>query len=144
MAEDGPNIMSRWVLLWAHEKSYKSFLNLSLRKHVYWLNHNSWALLVCSYNQNEIRHTIDLSDFGFYANGTLDVHLYSLRVPDTQVDFSKYPVSRVCVCVCVWLYAVVHLPFFSTGGIVFFKTTELNYKKKETNNNNNKAGTNSS
>lgn len=43
--------------------------------------------------KNEIRHTIDLNDFGFYANGTLDVHLYSLRVPETQVDFSKYPVG---------------------------------------------------
>lgn len=42
---------------------------------------------------NEIRHTIDLNDFGFYANGTLDVHLHSLRVPETQVDFSKYPVG---------------------------------------------------
>uniref|UniRef100_A0AAX7UL52 G protein-coupled receptor 108 n=1 Tax=Astatotilapia calliptera TaxID=8154 RepID=A0AAX7UL52_ASTCA len=42
---------------------------------------------------NEIRHTIDLNDFGFYANGTLDVYLHSLQVPETSVDFSKYPVG---------------------------------------------------
>ncbi|XP_063331906.1 protein GPR108-like isoform X1 [Pelmatolapia mariae] len=45
--------------------------------------------------KNEIRHTIDLNDFGFYASGTLDVHLYSLQVPKTQVDNSKYPVGFI-------------------------------------------------
>lgn len=43
--------------------------------------------------KNETRHTIDLNNFGFYANGTLDVHLHSLRVPETRVDYSKSPVG---------------------------------------------------
>lgn len=43
--------------------------------------------------KNEIRHTIDLNNFGFYANATLEVHLSSLRIQESLVDFVKYPVG---------------------------------------------------
>ncbi|XP_030590218.1 protein GPR108 [Archocentrus centrarchus] len=43
--------------------------------------------------KNETRHTIDLNNFGFYANATLDVHLSSLRIQESLVDFVKYPVG---------------------------------------------------
>lgn len=43
--------------------------------------------------KNETRHTVDLNNFGFYANGTLDVNLYSLRLPQQLVNYSVYPVG---------------------------------------------------
>ncbi|XP_029950379.1 protein GPR108 [Salarias fasciatus] len=42
---------------------------------------------------NETRFAVDLNNFGFYANGTLNVTLSHLRVPDGQVDYSTHPVG---------------------------------------------------
>ncbi|XP_056265820.1 protein GPR108-like [Pseudoliparis swirei] len=41
--------------------------------------------------QNETRFVVDLNNFGFYANGTLDVNV-SLRLPE-QLNYSAYPVG---------------------------------------------------
>ncbi|KAM9314522.1 protein GPR108 [Pholidichthys leucotaenia] len=41
--------------------------------------------------QNETRFAVDLNNFGFYANGTLDVHLTNLKLKET--NFSLYPVG---------------------------------------------------
>lgn len=67
-----------------------------------WCN---WKLLnmlgfVCVYSsQNETRFAVDLNNFGFFPNGTLDVNLHSLRLTDKEVNYSTYPVSKhVCVC----------------------------------------------
>lgn len=44
--------------------------------------------------KNETRFAVDLNNFGFYANGTLDVNLLSLRIPEsTMVNYSIYPVG---------------------------------------------------
>ncbi|KAM6941330.1 protein GPR108 [Lycodopsis pacificus] len=43
--------------------------------------------------KNETRFSVDLNTFGFYANGTLDVNLLSLRLPEQVVDYSLYPVG---------------------------------------------------
>ncbi|KAM9792283.1 protein GPR108 [Neosynchiropus ocellatus] len=43
--------------------------------------------------QNETRFVVHLTTFGFYANGTLDVNLVSLRVPESLVDYSAYPMG---------------------------------------------------
>lgn len=43
--------------------------------------------------QNETRSVVDLNNFGFFANGTLDVSLHSLRIPEQLVDYSLYPVG---------------------------------------------------
>ncbi|XP_056135951.1 protein GPR108 isoform X2 [Lampris incognitus] len=43
--------------------------------------------------KNETRFVIHLNTFGFYANGTLDVNLLSLRLPKQWVDYNKYPVG---------------------------------------------------
>ncbi|KAF1394714.1 hypothetical protein PFLUV_G00004020 [Perca fluviatilis] len=43
--------------------------------------------------KNETRFAVDLNTFGFYANGTLDVNLVSLRLPDQPVNYSYYPVG---------------------------------------------------
>lgn len=45
--------------------------------------------------QNETRFAVDLNNFGFYTNGTLDVNLLSLRLPDKPVNYSLYPVRSV-------------------------------------------------
>ncbi|CAN9510602.1 unnamed protein product [Ophioblennius macclurei] len=42
---------------------------------------------------NETRFAVDLNNFGFYANGTLDVKLSHLRVPDKRVNSSLQPVG---------------------------------------------------
>lgn len=41
---------------------------------------------------NETRYYVDLNNFGFFPNGTLDVNLISLRLPE-KVDYSAYPVG---------------------------------------------------
>lgn len=41
---------------------------------------------------NETRSTVDLNNFGFYANGTLDVYLHSLRLPSQGMN-STFPVG---------------------------------------------------
>ncbi|XP_071359572.1 protein GPR108 isoform X2 [Trachinotus anak] len=44
--------------------------------------------------ENETRSFIDLNNFGFYTNGSLDVNLTSLRLPsDPSVNYSTYPVG---------------------------------------------------
>ncbi|XP_054460239.1 protein GPR108-like [Anoplopoma fimbria] len=43
--------------------------------------------------KNETRVSVDLNNFGFYANGTLDVNLLSLRLPDQLVNYSVFPVG---------------------------------------------------
>ncbi|XP_040892655.1 protein GPR108 [Toxotes jaculatrix] len=43
--------------------------------------------------KNETRSVVDLNNFGFYANGTLDVSLISLRLPNEQLNYSTYPVG---------------------------------------------------
>ncbi|XP_034715714.1 protein GPR108-like isoform X2 [Etheostoma cragini] len=43
--------------------------------------------------ESETRFAVDLNTFGFYANGTLDVNLVSLRLPDQPVNYSTYPVG---------------------------------------------------
>nr|XP_019962771.1 PREDICTED: protein GPR108 [Paralichthys olivaceus] len=44
--------------------------------------------------RNESRFAVDLNNFGFYANGTLDVSLTSLQLPDYQlVNYSTNPVG---------------------------------------------------
>nr|XP_033480605.1 protein GPR108-like isoform X1 [Epinephelus lanceolatus] len=43
--------------------------------------------------KNETRFAVDLNNFGFYANGTLDVNLLSLRLPEQPVNYSLYPVG---------------------------------------------------
>ena len=47
-------------------------------------------------SQNETRFAVDLNNFGFYANGTLDVKLHNLRIPDQGVNYSLQPVRSVC------------------------------------------------
>ncbi|XP_040001180.1 protein GPR108 [Xiphias gladius] len=43
---------------------------------------------------NETRSSVDLNNFGFYANGTLDVNLTFLRLPNEQlVNYSAQPVG---------------------------------------------------
>nr|XP_057925858.1 protein GPR108 isoform X2 [Doryrhamphus excisus] len=43
--------------------------------------------------KNETRFFVHLNTFGFYANGTLDVSLRSLRLPQKPVNYSVYPVG---------------------------------------------------
>ncbi|XP_073321425.1 protein GPR108 [Pagrus major] len=43
--------------------------------------------------KNETRFAVDLNNFGFYANGTLDVNLLSLRIPEQLVNYSTHPVG---------------------------------------------------
>ncbi|XP_061536424.1 protein GPR108 [Phycodurus eques] len=43
--------------------------------------------------KNETRFFVHLNTFGFYANGTLDVNLRSLRLPQQLVNYSGYPVG---------------------------------------------------
>ncbi|XP_037328865.2 protein GPR108-like [Pungitius pungitius] len=43
--------------------------------------------------QNETRFVVDLNTFGFYGNGTLDVNLLSLRLPEPPLDYSAHPVG---------------------------------------------------
>ncbi|XP_054634621.1 protein GPR108 isoform X2 [Dunckerocampus dactyliophorus] len=43
--------------------------------------------------KNETRFFVHLNTFGFYAHGTLDVNLRSLRLPQQQVDYSVFPVG---------------------------------------------------
>ncbi|XP_067354028.1 protein GPR108 [Channa argus] len=43
--------------------------------------------------KNETRFAVDLNNFGFYANGSLDVNLLSLRLPENPVNYSIYPVG---------------------------------------------------
>ncbi|KAK2817358.1 hypothetical protein Q5P01_025549 [Channa striata] len=42
---------------------------------------------------NETRFAVDLNNFGFYANGSLDVDLFFLRLPEKPVNYSVYPVG---------------------------------------------------
>lgn len=66
------------------------------------------TVFICSSSQDETRVTVDLNNFGFFANATLDVNLLSLRLPEDGVNYSKYPVSSVCFCEsCFNLCAVV-------------------------------------
>ncbi|XP_074486862.1 protein GPR108 [Sebastes fasciatus] len=43
--------------------------------------------------KNETRVAVDLNNFGFYANGTLDVKMISLRLPEQLVNYSLFPVG---------------------------------------------------
>ncbi|XP_045903029.1 protein GPR108 [Micropterus dolomieu] len=43
--------------------------------------------------KDETRVAVDLNNFGFFANATLDVNLLSLRLPEQGVNYSKYPVG---------------------------------------------------
>lgn len=43
--------------------------------------------------KNESRVVVDLNNFGFYANGTLDVNVLSLRLPEQPVNYSIHPVG---------------------------------------------------
>ncbi|KAM4604029.1 protein GPR108 [Polymixia lowei] len=43
--------------------------------------------------KNETRFVIHLNTFGFYANGTLDVNLLSLSIPERSADYNSYPVG---------------------------------------------------
>ncbi|XP_041839344.1 protein GPR108-like [Melanotaenia boesemani] len=43
--------------------------------------------------KNETRSTVDLNNFGFYANGTLNVSLSSLWLIEKGVNYSTYPVG---------------------------------------------------
>ncbi|XP_077462124.1 protein GPR108 [Stigmatopora argus] len=43
--------------------------------------------------KNESRFFVHLNTFGFYANGTLDMKLHSLRLPQQLVDYSLNPVG---------------------------------------------------
>ncbi|XP_069023701.1 protein GPR108 isoform X2 [Embiotoca jacksoni] len=42
---------------------------------------------------DETRSVVDLNNFGFYANGTLDVNLFSLRLPEKRVNYSMFPIG---------------------------------------------------
>ncbi|XP_028270992.1 protein GPR108 [Parambassis ranga] len=42
---------------------------------------------------NDTRSTVDLNNFGFFANGTLEVNLSSLQLDEKRVNYSKYPVG---------------------------------------------------
>ncbi|KAA8595292.1 hypothetical protein FQN60_012427 [Etheostoma spectabile] len=42
---------------------------------------------------NETRFAVDLNTFGFFANGTLEVKLVSLRLPDQSVNYTNHPVG---------------------------------------------------
>lgn len=42
---------------------------------------------------DETRFAVDLINFGFYANGTLNVTLSHLQVPEKQVDYNTHPVG---------------------------------------------------
>ncbi|KAM6940216.1 protein GPR108 [Xenentodon cancila] len=42
---------------------------------------------------NETRFSVDLNNFGFYANGTLNVTLSSLWLQEKDVNYSMYPVG---------------------------------------------------
>lgn len=62
--------------------------------------------------QNETRYYVDLNNFGFFPNATLDVNI-SLRLPEKQVNYSTYPVSgcytylRTSLTVCSYLITSV-------------------------------------
>ncbi|CAG5928768.1 unnamed protein product [Menidia menidia] len=43
--------------------------------------------------KNETRFAVDLNNFGFFANGTLDVSLSSLLLDEKLVNYSNYPVG---------------------------------------------------
>ncbi|XP_015238727.1 PREDICTED: protein GPR108-like isoform X5 [Cyprinodon variegatus] len=43
--------------------------------------------------KNETRFAVDLNNFGFFANGTLDVNLTSLGLNEKLVNYSIYPVG---------------------------------------------------
>ncbi|KAM3624371.1 uncharacterized protein V6R79_022573 [Siganus canaliculatus] len=42
---------------------------------------------------NETRVAVDLNNFGFFANGTLDVNVLSLRIPENLANSSAHPVG---------------------------------------------------
>ncbi|KAF7654925.1 hypothetical protein LDENG_00063200 [Lucifuga dentata] len=43
--------------------------------------------------KNETRFVVHLNTFGFYANGTLDVNLVSLSIPEQLVNYTSHPVG---------------------------------------------------
>ncbi|KAM7419703.1 hypothetical protein PAMA_016677 [Pampus argenteus] len=43
--------------------------------------------------KNETRFVVHLNTFGFFTNGSLDVSLLSLRLPEQLVNYSTYPVG---------------------------------------------------
>lgn len=49
--------------------------------------------------QNETRFVVDLNNFGFYANGTLNVDLSSLRMNEGIVNYTKYPVRILFITI---------------------------------------------
>lgn len=55
-------------------------------------------------HQNENRFSVDLNNFGFFPNGTLDVNMHSLRLPE-GLNYSVNPVS-VCRKSSLKLWAV--------------------------------------
>ncbi|KAI3353432.1 hypothetical protein L3Q82_019961 [Scortum barcoo] len=48
--------------------------------------------------KNETRFVVDLNNFGFYANGTLDVNLLSLKLPEQLVNYSAFPAEETETC----------------------------------------------
>lgn len=48
--------------------------------------------VTCS-SQNETRYAVELNNFGFFANGTLDVNLASLHLSNESLDYTAHPVS---------------------------------------------------
>ncbi|CAF98108.1 unnamed protein product [Tetraodon nigroviridis] len=46
---------------------------------------------------NETRYYVDLNNFGFFPNATLDVNI-SLRLPEKQVNYSTYPAKEMETC----------------------------------------------
>uniref|UniRef100_A0A3P9KIW9 G protein-coupled receptor 108 n=1 Tax=Oryzias latipes TaxID=8090 RepID=A0A3P9KIW9_ORYLA len=70
----------------AHRYCVVGFLLLSLLSGCTARKHNLTL-------ENETRFVVDLNNFGFYANGTLNVTLSSLRMKEGIVNYAKYPVG---------------------------------------------------
>lgn len=67
---------------------------------------DKWLRPVCFSSQHEARYTVDLNNFGFFPNGTLDVNMTSLRLPEKLMNYSAYPVSvYVCTYVLVAIFS---------------------------------------
>lgn len=76
---------------------------------------------MCACAQNETRYAVDLNNFGFYADGILEVNLTSLHLSDESVDFSAQPVS-VCVFVLLLFPKAFQLimVIVAVGGVVLW------------------------
>ncbi|KAG8014599.1 hypothetical protein GBF38_003147 [Nibea albiflora] len=49
-------------------------------------------------NQNETRYAVDLNNFGFYSNGTLNVRLLSLRLSEPPQTYNTFPAEETEQC----------------------------------------------